>query len=235
MMLSEFLNFNRKCPICNEPLSLYMHWLKSCLFQAQEVTPNLYDFKVIWSQKSGTYVENDSLVGEIMQLEDLGNNKFEIDFSNGQLQQEAKKPHLYFFWICNPNGITKMGHGNYQINMYKSCYYRSSPSMEFVRFDREKKWNLCIVNPDLCSLVNKSERFAFKSHSNAVEKVYTLGLDYETKETLFWYYAVTDEEKKIELFKPKVFEKQMPLLRNRPNFENKEKLLERFDSWIIMS
>jgi hypothetical protein len=70
-----------------------------------------------------------------------------------------------------------------------------------------------------------------------LEKVYLVNLDHENSHTQLWHYSVTDEQKKQEHFKPNVFDKKMPLLTVRPklDLEEREKLITRFDNWILMS
>lgn len=94
-----------------------------------------------------------------------------------------------------------------------------------------------MVNPDFKDLIQKDESFAVNQIIGNMEKVYIMNSDNEKKETTLWHYTVTDEEKKIKGFRPKMFEKTLPLLNQRPKLgpDDREKLIERFDGWIIMS
>jgi hypothetical protein len=84
----------------------------------------------------------------------------------------------------------------------------------------------------------RDEIFTFKYHRDEVsEKVYILNLDYENNKTLFRYYTFTMEENKDIGFEPEYFEKDLPLLSVRPNFkiEDRTKLIDRMNGWILMS
>jgi hypothetical protein len=95
------------------------------------------------------------------------------------------------------------------------------------------------VVPEPTDLLNRDESFIFKtSNSAGLEKVYALNLDYENKHTKLWYYSTTPEQRKEEDFDPNIFEKtDLPLLNHRPDFslEHRDKLLDRFSSWILLS
>jgi len=232
-MLTDFLHFNRQCPLCGEPLGLYMQWIGSLCFRAlpsNPRTPNIYDFHpILGSDKD---LSTDDCFENNMLLADHG-DYLATEFDSNKMRNEAKKYQMYFFFLCNPLGIKKKHAGKHEISLYKGCYYRSSPFMEFKKDDNDN-WSLQFLNSESL-LINKQESFAVKHYLNDTEKVYMLSLNHDKQETAFWYYSVTDSQKKETNFKPKLFEKKMPLLKKRPNFENQEKLVERFDSWIIMS
>jgi len=235
MSLSEFLTFSQQCPICGESLNLYMQWINFTCFKATLLEPNLYQFDpFLRNNMVLQQVEDD----DYMLLKNNGDT-IETQMSSSKILQEAKKYHIYFFYLCNPLGFQKKKYGDYQINLYKGCYYRDSAIMEFQRNEDQdnKSWKLTYLDKDHKHLSNKCESFSFKRTLNNIERVYMLDLNYDQKVTTIWHYSVTEEEKKIESFEPKIFEKKMPLLKNRPRLglEDRDKLIDRFDSWIIMS
>lgn len=229
-MLRDFLHFNRQCPSCGEPLGLYMQWLGSLLFRAQETEPHVYDFRVLPNigSEPTLFSEENMLLGD-------RESYLETAFSSNALENEAKRFQIYFYFLCNPAGLKQRTGFKREINLYKGCYYRSSPAYEFKKNEETGVWSLELTHKETSNLVNKTERFSLKKHKNGVEKVYLLSLNYLSSQTEFWHYAVSDAEKKQTFFKPNMFEKKMPILKNRPNLEDKDRLIERFDSWIIMS
>lgn len=241
MKLCEFLHFNHHCPICGEKLTLFMQWFtrtNAVCFKGVPIDQDLYRFM--------PYLGGEAEKGEVnfweegMLLKDYGES-FETQIINSRLMQEAKKYQIYFFYLCNPKGFdTKnKAFGDYDISMYKGCYFRSTVEMEFRRDDDQesKNWSLQVTNPDSIDIVNKEESYAIKTRNDKVEKVYLINLDNEQKTTTLWHYSVTEEQRKIKDWEPKLFKTEMPLLPSRPDVseENREKLVNRFDSWIIMS
>lgn len=235
MKLNEFLHFNQKCPICNEPLSLYMQWINYGCFKAKLIDNDLYQFDSFMGaeQKNTIAIEDNHM------LLLNGKDGVETSFGHQTLFNESKKFQIYFFYLCNPEGFNKKTFGDWDINLYKGCYYRSTPFMEFKRnSDSESnKWDLGITNISHKEIINKDESFSFKNINKDVEKVYMLNLDYEANQTTLWHYTVSEEEKRLISFEPKVFSKEMPLLKKRPklSMEDRQNLIDRFDAWIIMS
>ncbi len=224
-MLSQFLNYNQTCPLCNEPLHLYMRWADSLFFKGKVVEDNVYQFDPYLAGDEKPNPELEKFQSESMLLDNNG-EQILTDFSSNGLLNEAKKHHIYFFYLCNPNGIKQKKWGDFAISLFKACYYRSSPFYEFKL--NEGNWDLGTVNPDHKELSNKDESFAFNLIRNDLEKVYMIKLDYEVKDTTLWYYTVTDAEKLKENFRPNLFEKTLPLLGVRPKFDlvDRQKLIE---------
>ena len=212
---------------------MYMRWTDSLFFTGKFIGDNLYKFDPYPAGEKKAKPGLEQFKSESMLLSDDG--QILTKFTSNGLLNEAKKHHLYFFYLCNPKGIKEKDWGDFAISLFKACYYRSTPFYEFKLNDG--KWDLGIVNPDYKGLANKDESFAFNLIRKDLEKVYMIKLDYEISDTTLWYYTVTDEEKKIENFRPNLFEKNLPLLNVRPKFElsDRQKLIERFDNWILMS
>jgi len=235
MSLCKFLDFNKKCPICDEPLHLYMQWVNSMCFQAHSEYPGVYGFDFF---KAGQKENEEKFKDEFVIL-NARDDKYSLEFSSNALFNEAKKYQVYFFYLCNPSGFKDKSWGDYEINLYKGCYYRSSAFMELKKKEkRNEKWTFETTDLEKESLINNDESFSFKQlNSNDIERVYMLNLNYDLKETKLWHYAVSPEERVQEGFSPKLFSKTLPILNQRPDFsiDHRESLLSRFDSWIIMS
>lgn len=231
MKLNEFLNFNRMCPICQEPLHLFMQWTSSVCFKATQLDEHSYGFIPFKGTKRN--IGTDGCDDEFVIINDDGSSQF----STSRLEQESKKFQIYFFFLCNPGaGFKDKGVGDYEINLFRACYYRSSPFMEYKQ-NKDGIWTLENSLEETKEITNNDESFSFKVLSPENDRVYMLNLNYDKQETKLWFYSVPQEERQKPGFRPKLFSKTLPILKNRPDFgiENREKLLDRFDSWIIMS
>lgn len=232
MNLHDFLHFNRKCPICDEPLHLYMQWVNSICFEAKQLDNKAYYFKPFKGFNKDA--DTDSVKNEYLILED--NDNAELHISSSKLEEESRKYQIYLFFVCNPAGFKDKGYRDYELNLFKTCYYRSSPFYEFKK-NPDGKWDLDHTLPETKGLVSHDESLCFKILGKDNERVYMLNLNYDKKETKIWHYSVPETERNTKGFQPKLFSKTLPLLTNRPDFgfDAREKLIDRFDSWIIMS
>jgi hypothetical protein len=157
-----------------------------------------------------------------------------------KLIQDSKAWQFFFFKACGTEAFED-NKTDYDINVYDICYYRSSPFYEFVRSSVDGEfWGLRAFSEIREGLTNRDETFVFKTmNEEELEKVYILNLDHESENTKLWYYTTTPEQReKQEAFEPKFFEKtDLPLLRSPPNLssENRDKLVAKLDTWILMS
>jgi len=227
MNLHNFLHFNDGCcPVCRKPLTLYLQWLDSVCFKAVKEMP--YRFRL-------SPFKNFDDSNDYMELLDSV-NRSEVKFCSNTIAEEAKRRQMYFFYLCNAEGFKDIGK-DYEINIYKGCYWRSTPILEYKKHQIEPNWRLEAVNPDEDKLVNGDEIFSFKKPLEKEEKVYTLQLNYAEDKTNFMFYSVGEDQRSDKKFEPKIFDKTVPMLGHRPDFapEHREKLLDRFDSWILIS
>lgn len=231
MSLPDFLHFNRDCPICGEPLDLYMQWEYSTLWKAHQNAPDTYTFTPFKLISDKIKKEDTIIICEAY-------NSIETYFSTPALAEIFKAKEAYFFYLCNEAGFADRGEPatDYEINLYRGCYFRSSVTFKMKQHSK-KNWKLEESKEEQASLINKAESFSFKNITEELEKIYMLNLDSVDNLTKLWHYSATPEQRKDENYEPKLFEKEMPLLTVRPKFdlEHREKLLDRFESWIIMS
>lgn len=229
-MLNQFLNFNRHCPSCGEPLHLYMQWFDSMLFKGCEYKKDTYQFHPTITPES-----NKEHKESFMILTDNGSS-IETEFETPGLANEAKKHQIYFFYLCNPRGLKEKSWGDHEIHLHEACYYRSTMLMEFKKDEKEDIWNLQFTDHQP-GLINKDESFAFSTVAEDLTKVYMMTLDYEQNHTMLYHYGVTEAQKIEKNFRPNIFEKQIPMINPKPKFglEDRWKLIERFDNWILMS
>jgi hypothetical protein len=122
--------------------------------------------------------------------------------------------------------------GDYHIGLYQGCYHRRSPDLKLEN-------NIVEFCDSLVTKENSDESFSIVTMDDDknIEKVFALTLSNETDSTIFYFYSCSKEERMQENFEPKVFEKNMPLLPTRPSFtsEGKERLIQKMESWIMMS
>lgn len=233
MNLCQFLHFNNECPVCGRDLTLYMYVSKSSLWKATQVSPGMYKFNHFMLKKKEEYA-----VEDYMMLYDMG-AAHNTRFNSSKLGRASKTWQLFFFKLCNNEALVD-NEFDYDMSWYDACYHRSSPWYEFSHHPSDpKKWQLELVNKDHNEILNRDESFAFKKMDAAgKEKVYLLSLDSENKKTKFHFYTTTAEERKQENFEPNYFDKEdMPLMRVRPDLSivNRDRLLDRFDTWITFS
>ena len=235
MNFQNFLNYNHSCPICGEPLTLYLQWIRMAPFRATSHQFDMIEFKPFELPQVdlglGIKSPNPPKVDpkEYILLSDQASK---ICAKSHDLHEKLEKEaSLYLFFLCNPAGFIRKPWGDHEISLYKGCYYRSTPLFKL------EDGNIELISPGLELIVNQNESFAFSSKKNDLEKVYLLNINRASSVTTLWYYVVTDEEKAKEHFRPNVFEKKIPLLKTQVKAgpEHREELLARFDNWILMS
>jgi hypothetical protein len=231
MNIEKFLSFNQFCPICKEPLSLYMQWIHGNCYKANSIDKKgSFEFKLY----------KDLLKPSVKEIE---NQQFKLRFGEQpwlqivphELRNFAAKKQAYFFWLCNNRGFKDLEFNDYEISMVRACYYRDSPVINM----KNHGFKIFFESVDEAhnDLSNKIEGFSFKVFKPTLVKTYILRMDHEAQKTILWYYTVPQEKRQDKEFKPNLFVKELPFLKKRPKFElmDRNKLLERFDNWILMS
>jgi hypothetical protein len=226
MILNDFLNFNNSCPVCDEPLTLYMQCNDNTLWESKK-KGNKYNFKP-YKLVNSPFTKNDS-----MKLT-VNTHGVDIEFDGVDIKRNFKTWNLNFFLLCNRSGLNIKGTYAYDINPYYGCYVRTTPWMEF-KSNVDKSWELNVINPDHVKLSTVDENFCFKVINSDLEKVYMLNLDYKESKTRLWYYTANAFQRDDKHYEPNLFEKEMPLVGVRPNFTDKNKFISRMDSWILIS
>jgi hypothetical protein len=237
MNVSQFLQFNDRCPVCDTNLTTYMYVDSGSLWRANRA-PNVvakgeYQFRQFMLTEKVNYSSDD-----YMTLYDLGNTH-NTRFNTSRLGLDSKDWKLYFFKICGNKAIND-NKVDFDINWYDACYHRTSPWYQFSHHpDESKKWQLELTNPLHADMLNRDESFVFtRRQDDGLERTYFLNLNTEDKKTKFYYYTTTTKERGTADFEPKFFEiENLPLLKYRPDFSlaNRRKLLDKFDTWITFS
>jgi hypothetical protein len=223
--LSEFINFNRCCPVCKGPLTLYMQWIDTALFKGTEIKEKGYQFDKVDNCSS---LKTDEETSFFMYQD---GNSFQIEFLSDDMNSKLKNGTSFFFYVCNNEAIRDQV-TDYDINVYKVCYYRSSSFLDYMK--KDDAWILEDKSP---GRVNETETLIYKTQDTILEKTYVLCLDHGQNKTHFWHFCLSPEEKKNPNFEPNTIDREMPLMNTRPKFEiePKEKIIERFESWVLMS
>jgi hypothetical protein len=233
MQLYDFFNFNRYCPVCEEPLHVYLKWDHGALFKGKTIKQNFVRFEPYKLYKRFNFESNLDYIDV-----SCTPSSFDAVLSSSKIGSEAKKHLMFFFFLCNPDSFKDKGDWDYELNMYKACYFRRSQTLEFKKEENQKKKRWYLDFSDKSQIkINSDEHFVFKSFSEDVEKLYFLSLDAEQDKTILQHYIINAEHREQSYFNPKIFKKELPYLENRPNFDlrNREKLIDKFENWILMS
>lgn len=219
MHLNDFLNFNNSCPICNKELTLYMQIRDSFCLKGTRVNEN-YHFTQCFTDDSN----NNKII-----LENRNNSHRII--TSRSIKKILNDNMFFFFYLCNEKGMIAE-YADYYIDIYYGCYYRSSFDLK-LNNNKTKFCNKNIIN------INSNEGFSITSIDNNkdIEKVFLLNFDYTNNVTDFYFYSSSEEERNEENFKPKLLIQSMPILLNRPYFDNESKirLIQKMESWVMMS
>ena len=218
MKLKKFLNFNKNCPVCDSKLSLYL-----------QSVPNLHDDIGILLKESNSLKfnfflgkNNDYSEKDYILLED---NK--LNYGSIKMRNYFNGTQFYFYYLCKEKGFRVSDNKDYEINLRHGCYYRSSPIFKIVD-DKLKIYNI-----DENNLINHDEilSFSIPTEDNK-EKNYLLTLDYFNKQTILMYYTIDQNQTYDDV---DVMRQYLPELTKRPDFKNKNSLIKKFNSWIVLS
>lgn len=227
MDLCSFVNNNTKCPICQNDLTLYLQVHNGPCFSStrtvSKINPddNLFKFTPFLLKST-----LDMFGGKEDNTIDLAARKETYEFND---KKKFLDNGFYLFFVCNKAGFKEIP-GDYNIKMYDACYYLSTPPLKIdinnnVQFREQNHTDMMY-----------HESHAYMIQKNEVLKVYILISDYNAKNTKLWYYTMTDKESKTKGWEPNKFSKTLPLVpKFNASYRNKDQLIDRFDSWIILS
>jgi hypothetical protein len=234
MDFKGFFDFGWNCPSCDNNLSLYFQISGGSCFKLDHMRDNKYLFLPLFSKDYSNNPEN------AVQLKIGDDNRCELFCKNYKILDELKNETAYLFFLCKEQGFKLNGDNkyagkhnqDYEINLYKGCYYRASPilylSDNFILETLE-------AHKDL---TNGDEVIALNRMSNGdLFRVYMLHVCYENNSTIMYYYSCTPEQSANKEFIPNILEKSLPIPRRKLDFslKNRDKLLNKLDNWILMS
>lgn len=193
-MYNKFIDSNNICPICNNKLSLYISF-----------EDNLAKYK-----DDRFYLTNKYVYSELNHNLYEYNENFYLKISptiehNFPFQEKE----LYFFYICNVEGIQMSFPDEFEVNAYKACYYKSSDVFELKQNSLLPRNNFPILMRD--------ESFSLKEQDFS----YFLNLNYEESKMTYWSYNNLNQNNFIEK------EFNIP---NNFSF-NKDNILKKFKLW----
>lgn len=231
----SFLDFihNNICPVCNNELTLYMKWVdRHQVLKLFKTSQKEKEFFQLQEQSISFGLSKDKKI--LMILQDQIND-YKLQFSSLSAEEKAEEQEMVqFFWLCNPSALKIIeGATNYEIVLYDGCYYKNSQSYQF-SFD-EKKLIRLNHHPD--DNYQGIESFCIKNKIGDLEKIYYVSLDHVSQEIIIIYYSITDEQNLDENFVPSILEKRLPLINYDLDLKlyNRDKLISKFDKWILMS
>lgn len=228
MNLSNFLKSNNVCALCGKQLDLFLQVTDGPLWKAISNEDNIIKFQQVHCINRSFLDEQISLVYD--------KDNYQLEINNNTLASIAKTWALHLFYFCGniQNNVSSDFNDDYIIDALEMCYYTSSSFFEFSGNNRNLQ--LCAGAMKLDNFT-RDEIFVFQVLDNFIHKIYILSFYYEDKFTIFKYFIPIDNETNPNEITADVFEKVLPLMQVRPDFslDARHKLIERFNSWILMS
>jgi hypothetical protein len=233
----KFFEKKKRCPTCNKKLSLYLCIDNVSTFKNQVIKGQNEDFlyfKPLKDDKFNLHI-NVSLE-DFIEVKIIDDIKFSLSFSSEKLFRIIEASNLRFFYLCNEDAI-KISEGyinvinNYEISSYDVCYYKLANSLLF-------KYNYSddVYSLSLDSQFNNTvglEIYSIFKVDKDITKYYCLVYDFNDDKTKF--YFVTNDTNSIVEFTENQFVKELPTLCYYPDFKDKEKIINKLDSWILLS
>lgn len=210
--MNIFNSINGICPLCNNKLSIYLHFYDLALFKAKEINDD-FIFTINNFVKYPFDAEDKIIISKDFKIDLLIKNAINLN------------SEFNIFYICNESCIeNKYG----MITTYTDdvCYLAITSNYKI--YHKNDNYSIHYFYDDE-RLPISSEIFSIENNKNNINKKYILELNYISSQTIIWHYIGSDPTT------PNVLNKTFGLLPKRPDFTNKEKLLSRLDSWILMS
>lgn len=222
-MIKDFLHFNSMCPICGNKLTLFMQVIDSVLLKATQLDKEyiFYPYKY-----KNSFDESEDTVS-LYEID----NSIEINFATTKLNVNINDNGFFLFYLCNENSFEDIGNSTYELLSYDACYYRSSPML----ISNPNNNTLEYINANEMNFPNINEHFVVKKVLSDRESIYFISMIYLEDKTCMKYYHVLNKDLNNESFYPNIFEKDLPLLPNKLPFDDRDKLIDKLDSWILMS
>lgn len=228
------------CPLCKNELTLYFQVAnQGSLFAIDKIKENERQF----SQK---YLIDKSLsVVDYFTIKNIDKNKdpianselssnyfYQIIFNTPNIRNYfTNTKHLVAFLLCNNDAMIEE-YGDYTISTQKACYYLSSQQL-FINQDGlfEK-----VENKEIDSFSNIEGLSVSNTDDQGTDYVNVLCRDFSLNKTTLWNYKVSKDDKLKPDFEPSIFTKEFDFIVDDLSFEGgKEKLMDRLNSWVILT
>lgn len=221
----NFFEHGKVCPVCSNKLSLYLSISNVGTFKCNNnFVKNKKNKLNFYPLKDNFFtLHNGILKSDFIKIHLLNDKDFSFTLSSESLFRVIERETLHFFYLCNLNSFVCKnsyynGINNYEIQSYLSCYYKGSNILSF-KYDGLKH-TLTLDQDEALSIE------AFSVSSNDESKRFCLVYDTsDNKTTLYVIDSTTSKD----------FSSSVELMDHYPDFSNKEKLIKRFESWILMS
>lgn len=224
---TPYLQHAKLCPVCNQKLSLYALISNIGTFKCTN------NFVLNKKNKLNFYPLKDSTFGlhvGVMKTDNfviklMADNSFQLTFNSEHLFRLIESSSLSFFYLCNPLAITPSDYSveinTYGLDAFSVCYYNVSELFSFTRKDNVPT----LIQSDV---LHSSKLEVFSTSLD--EKRYSLHNSYSENKSIL-YFNDTVDKNNIK----KTFIKEFDLLDHQLDFSNKSKILNKFDSWILLS
>lgn len=205
MNLNKFIDYNQYCPLCNKKLTLYLA-LSDTMFLRAETLYNSYRFYKFFYESFG--------YDQFIEIS-FKNDSYTLYINDFNLIKNAHNSS--FFFVCNEDSIN-LNFGQFKsIDLMDSCYVRVSQDFELINNQ------LNLIDPNQKDFINSNEYFSYIKN----KKIYFLEFNYgESKMRLSILDMIANKS---------IFSNELELPTTRPDFSDKEKIIDMFELWMLMS
>jgi hypothetical protein len=218
----NFLQLANKCPVCQNLLSLYLVISSIGTFKCNNnFVKNKKNRFSFYPLKDNIFeLSNSVLPSDFINITAQKNNNFNLNINSESLFKELIDKYLSFFYLCDLSAINDCSNSkdinNYEIDACNCCYVKFTNLLSFSK-DKQITLSLNSNTPTLEEIFN----------INHNDDSYILVNDFNRNKTIFYY----QNNKSID----SSFNSEFNLLSNTLDFSDKNKIINKFKSWILMS
>lgn len=208
MILENFINYERICPVCNNQLTFFIVF--------DSINPTLW--KIEKQKKQYKLIINNVHRLSVIPKKDntyqfVNNNKNNYSFNNNHSQ-------YYLIGICNQSAI-KIKENELFIDFSNVCFYRKSPHLD-----------KCLNVIDNTGLITICDFFCFSETGIDFKKIYNIEFDYIRNSTKITYFLL-EKNKRISKFE-KEFDFILTMI-TKDLIKDQTKLIDKINTWITFS
>lgn len=240
MNIKEFLESSQTCPVCQKTTTLYLQVGTVALMKARPITKNVFEVHTILGKNTNAATLFEHKVIQLVNSSGI----VKIRVPENHVGMDYLDEDFHLFYLCNDSALNFTKYrGDYVVESGKACHFRSSHSFRMGQPDDD---GLRHIYPNELAESIKDQLTTFKYESYAlrdfkedqeITRVYVVKLDHHKKETHFHYYTFNKEQAKDSGFRPNIFSKTFDIVRDKLDYsaENRDKLLHKLDSWLLIS
>jgi hypothetical protein len=208
----SFLDIDKICPVCGNIRNLYIKIGDKILKETSK--NNFTSFKCC---NEGDYVN--------------------ISYNNNlEIKSNFKIIDVIFYLTCNEDIFCEYKTFNTIICVFYSCSTVQSETFFFI------KGELIPLHSDKLLENNINlDCFTYNDKTDYCYRFYNVNYDYYNERVNFYCYNIPFKEEDNEYYIPTIFDKKLPLFYKSPselkklNLSNSTKMIEKFESWKILS